>query len=68
MTPLGKRPFSVEQGGDTAAGWWDLAEEPEKSGLVLLLLFSLTKIYQNAEEIGSKKTWGLFAAPFLIAN
>lgn len=33
-----------------------MAEELEKSGLVLLLLFSLTKTYQKAEEIHSKKS------------
>jgi len=56
VTHLGKKPFSVEQGGDTAAEGWDLAEETEESGLVLFLLFSLTKTYQNPEEICSKKS------------
>lgn len=40
MTHLGKKPFSVEQGDDTAAEWCDLAEETE-SGLVPFL-FSLS--------------------------
>lgn len=42
MTHLGKKPFSVEQGDDTAAEWWDLAEETEESGLVPFL-FSLSR-------------------------
>lgn len=56
MTHLGKKPFSVGQDGDTAAEWWDLAEETEESGWILFLLFSLTKTYQKAEEICSKKS------------